>query len=297
MTGLRQSVLFLAAILAIGLAIRSASAQNASLLVPDPGVPIKIFPQSPVAFFRNLLAMSPDERGSFLTNRPPEVRARILSKVREYQALDPDERELRLQATELRWYLTPLLASPPTNREAQLANVPDHLRAVVRDRLVEWDILPPPLKQEFLENDRALHYFARIEPPNPATRDLSDGQRQKIAEQFNQFFELTPVEKEKALTTLSGQERVQMEKTLQSFDQMPPSQRALCLRNYAKFAGMSLEERADFLKNAERWSQMTPAEREAWRDLVEHVPQWPPIPPNLIPPPMPPLTKPTVATN
>ena len=65
--------------------------------------------QSPVDFFRQLLAMTPAERVASLTNRPPEARARILAKVREYQALGPDERELRLRATELRWYLTPLL--------------------------------------------------------------------------------------------------------------------------------------------------------------------------------------------
>ena len=64
---------------------------------------------SPVEFFRQLLAMLPAERNSSLTNRTPEARARILAKVREYQALDPDERELRLRATELRWYLLPLL--------------------------------------------------------------------------------------------------------------------------------------------------------------------------------------------
>ena len=53
--------------------------------------------------------MTPDERENFLTNRPPEIRKRILAKVGEYEALDPDERELRLRATELRWYLMPLL--------------------------------------------------------------------------------------------------------------------------------------------------------------------------------------------
>ena len=37
-------------------------------------------------------------------------------------------------------------------------------------------------------------------------------------------------------------------------------------------------EQAEFLKNAERWSQMSPAERQAWRDLVANVPQWPPLP-------------------
>jgi hypothetical protein len=54
---------------------------------------------------------------------------------------------------------------------------------------------------------------------------------------------------------------------------------------------MSRADRAEFLKNAERWAKMTPAERKAWRDLVAHVPQWPALPPGIIPPlsPSPPL--------
>ena len=118
--------------------------------------------KSPIDLFRQLLAMSPDERDVFLTNRPPEIRARILAKVAEYEALDPDDRELRLRATELRWYLEPLLRESPTNRAARLAQVPDDLRDLVRDRLEEWSILPPPLQDEFLDNERTLAFSRRL---------------------------------------------------------------------------------------------------------------------------------------
>ena len=117
-------------------------------------------------FFRQLLAMTPDERENFLTNRPPEIRARILAKVDEYEALDPNERELRLRATELRWYLMPLLRNRPTNRAARLAQMPDDIRELVQARLEQWAILPPPLQQEFLENERILRYFAHVDVSN-----------------------------------------------------------------------------------------------------------------------------------
>ncbi|MEI8289639.1 MAG: DUF3106 domain-containing protein [Verrucomicrobiota bacterium] len=304
MSRLLQSVFFLAIA-----AIVTAQAQN----TPAPGMAKKIpastalpppLPQaqSPVSFFRQLLAMSPKERADSLTNRAPESRARILSKVREYQALGPDERELRLRATELRWYLTPLLRSPRTDREARLMQVPDDLRSLVRKRLEQWDILPPPMQQEFLTNDKTLHYFASVENTNHSATDAS---HQKIAEQFNQFFELSEAEKQQALKTLSDAERAQMEKTLKSFEQLPQQQRFQCLRNYAKFSGMSAAERADFLKSAERWSQLPPKERQAWRDLVARVPQWPPMPPAMVPPNIiphaspisPKIPRPNVATN
>jgi hypothetical protein len=269
--------------------------------------------ESPVNFFRQLLVMSPRDRENFLTNRPPEIRARILAKVKEYLALDPNERELRLRATELQWYLMPFLRDSPTNRAEMLAQVPDDLRDLVKARLDQWDILPPPLQQEFLENTRALQYFANVDALNNVSRSrmedadqtrwnsLPESERQKITAQFNQFFELTPDEKQKTLNTLSDAERAQMEKTLQSFDKLPPLQRRECVHAFTKFAEMSPQERAAFLQNAERWSQLSPKERQTWRDLVAQVPQWPPLPQTFIMPPLPPKNPPRVhalvATN
>jgi hypothetical protein len=272
---------------------------------------------SPVDFFRMLLAMSARDRENYLTNKTPEVRARILDKAHEYLALDPDERELRLRATELRWYLLPLLHESPTNRAARLLMVPDDLRGLVKSRLEQWDALPGPFRQEFLDNERTLRYFTHVDATNnliagsgrhgPDGNDqarwnaLSEGERQKITNQFNRFFELTADEKQKTLNTLSGAERAQMEKTLQTFAALPPKQRVQCIRAFSEFASMNAADRAEFLKNAEHWSQMPPKERQAWRDLVSEVPQWPPVPNALIMPPLPPKIQPhmrtLVATN
>ncbi|HLZ54098.1 MAG TPA: DUF3106 domain-containing protein [Verrucomicrobiae bacterium] len=274
------------------------------LSTPASGSPTLSRPRSPVALFRQLLAMTPDERETFLTNRPPQIREGILAKVNEYEALGPNERELRLRATELRWYLIPLMRDSPGNRATQLALVPSDLRDLVTSRLDQWRILPPQLQQEFLENEQALRYFAHVEVSNNMTLQriappeselarwtaMTELQRKRIAASVDQFFALTPDEKEAALNTLSDAERRQMDKTLQSFDKLPPGQRDECIHAFARFAGMSASEKQEFLKNAERWSQMSPADRQAWRDLVVNVPEWPPLPPNFIaPPPAPPL--------
>jgi hypothetical protein len=275
--------------------------------------------KSPVDLFRELLVMTPAGRQNYLTNRPPETRARILAKVREYEALDPNERELRLRATELRWYLLPLLRESPANRAARLAAIPEDMQPLVKNRLRQWNILPPSLQAEFLESERTLRYFTQVDPshspllpslPQDQNRRrglqgpdlahwnmLSEDQRQKIAAQFSQFFELTPVEKKKTLNTLSDAERQQMEKTLEMFGKLPPAQRAKCIRAFTEFAGLSAREKQDFLKNAQRWAQMSPKDRQTWRDLVTHVPEWPPLPSALIMPPMPPAFHAPLATN
>lgn len=266
---------------------------------------------SPVDLFRQLLTMTPDEREKFLNKRPLESRKRILVKVDEYEALDPNERELRLRATELRWYMMPLLRESPTNRTARLAQIPDGVRELVQARLDEWSILPPSLKQEFLDNENILHYFAHVDAsnspaessgrePNDAERAhwnaLSEPERRQVMAGFNQFFELTTDEKEKALNTLSDVERRQMDKALQAFGKMPDEQRAECVNAFGKFANMTAQEQTEFLRNAERWAAMSPIERQAWRDLVVNVPQWPPLPVGFVPP-LPAKTHPAVVTN
>src|SRR6266566_1575483 len=56
-------------------------------------------PPSPVELFRQLLVIDPEQREELLANRAPENRKEILKKVREYQALNTKQSELRLKAT------------------------------------------------------------------------------------------------------------------------------------------------------------------------------------------------------
>lgn len=245
--------------------------------------------ESPVDFFRQLLRLAPAEQNRLLANRPPASRARILAKVREYESLDPDEREMRLRATELRWYLLPLMRLAPAGRTNRLAAVPADLRPLIKSRLLQWDLLPPPLQQEFLTNDNT-RYFAQA--PGGAR---TEARAERIADQFGAFFKITPEEKRRLLDTLSESDRAQMERTLKTFEGLPSPQQLLCVRNYAKFAGMSEAERAEFLKNADSWSKMSASERQSWRDLVAHVPRWPPMP--SVMPPLPPPLAPNGANN
>ena len=297
-------------------------AVSAATTNPDlPPIPVA---RSPVELFRELLVMPSGERKQALAIRPPGARERILEKLGEYQILPFEEREYRLRATELRWYLLPLLNTPATNHAAQLESIPADIRPLVESRLTQWELLPPSFQQELLANEEARRYLTQPEFNTPAQREkllatlppdrralleagigrlqaLPEAERTRTLAQFNQFFDLTDREKEKALRTLSDAERRQMEKTLEHFGQLTREQRSQCLRAFAQFATLSLPERQLFLKNAERWSQMSPGERQAWRELVSKVPDWPPMPPLIIPsPPMPPSSQPRgvlVVTN
>jgi hypothetical protein len=274
---------------------------------PPPLPPLK----SPVDQFRELLALSPREREAALVHRPAAQREGILAKLREYQTLNANEREARLLATELRWWLLPLMRLPVTNRPAQLSLVPARLRQLVEDRLQVWDILPPDLQQAQLDNEDMAQLFLRLQGRAVAPGDtnlsglqlsprqqesfarwsaMSPAERHLVCQQFDRYFELTPREQGRVLNQLSDTEREQMQQTLDTYAHLPREQRLICLRSFEKFAGMTAAERQQFLKNAERWEKMSPAERETWRKLVKHVPDLPLLPPDFdaARPPLPP---------
>ena len=276
------------------------AATNGQFITPPvPPVPTM---KSPVDSFRTLLVMPTADRKAHLATRSAEVQKKLVDKIREYQALTPEERELRLKATELRWYVKPLMALPATNRDAQVKLIPENLREMVAARIEYWDKLPSAIQQRILTNQNGAGYITLGPPMPPGIPSPAEKIRNLLQQRFNQLFELTPSEKEKILATLSDVERRQMEKTLEAYGQLTVLQRRQCVMSFTKFAGMSATERQEFLKNAQRWAEMSPAERQSWRELVSVAPKMPLLPLITIkrPPPLPVNTHkapPAVTTN
>src|SRR5438552_11168130 len=139
--------------------------------------------------------MDPEQQEKFLAGRTN--REEILAKVFEYQALAPNERELKLKTTELRWYLQRLMEAPETNRAALLARVPEKDRKLVEVRMRYWEKLAPAAKKELQTNEAARSYFSlpaelRIlyypltSPlaPIDELRAMTEEQRQKVLGRF-----------------------------------------------------------------------------------------------------------------
>ena len=264
---------------------------------------------NPVEQFRLLMALPAAERDRSLADKPEEKRKLLENKIREYSALPSEERELRLRALQLRFYLEPLMRMPVTNRTARLASIPPMYRALVTDRLTEWDLIPPPLQKEVLETQSVRLYFVRLEGTTPAQRrtlwKLFPPERQKQLEEelsrwravpqeqrlrmytlFDHFFELKEEEKERTLHILPAPERQQMEQALTTINGLPRAQRQQYLDSFRKFANLTPQQREQFFKSAERWRSMTTSERQTWRELVTVLP---PLPPGMeVQPPLPP---------
>lgn len=297
---------YLIAVLTSGLLANPTPAQEsaksaAPLKLPLPPPPIPPARKSPTDLFRELLAAPPTDRERLLTNRTPAARTLISTKLREFEALSPDQREIRLRVAELQFYLSPLLQATPDARPRLLAIAPEEVRPLLEDRLTAWDALPDDRRSDLLDSELSLALFARLQitPPSTLTNILRDvpparraalesqlarwkvmtpEQRAQKATDFQRFFELRAGEQAKVLRMISPAERDQMERTLNQFHELPAEQRERAVRGFRKFLEMSATDRAEFLRNAAKWQAMTPAERDAWRRVVDRATHPAPLP-------------------
>lgn len=296
-------LLALAASLLVGAEVsaQESGRPTGSIRVPLPPPPVPPARKAPTDLFRELLAASPAGREAMLTNRTPAARNLIEYKLREFEVLPPDQRELRLRVAELQFYLSPLLRMVPDGRARLLGAAPLEVRPLLEERLRAWDALPADRQRDLLDSEQMFSRFVRLQGADPAAltnalktvpqdrraeveaqfvrwRELSPGERSRKTAEFQRFFELRPGEQQKVLKMISAVERVQMERTLQQFHELPTEQRERAVRGFRQFMEMSPSERDEFLKSAAKWQAMTPAERDAWRQVVERVTHPLPLP-------------------
>ncbi len=288
----------------------TAPAPSSTQVMP----PLPPAARSPIDYFRELLEASPADREKLLTGRSAEHRKVLENSLHAYQALTPEERELRLRTLDLRFYLSSLLRTAPSNRTDRLKGVPDKERNLVAERLKLWDQFSPEDRKELLENERLMRLMEntgagarrkefpltvqtsnqvrQIERELIRWQFLPEVRRAQIQRNFTSLFELSDAERAREQLqplALSPEERRLMENTLEQFKSLSPLQRDLCIRNFRKFADLSPAERRQFLASAQEWQKMKPEDRETWRKLVSKVPPLPPLPPRSGHPKIPPL--------
>jgi len=269
---------------------------------------------NPVHVFRQLLAMSPSERHKILEEKGDKQRQYLEARFREFDGMGPADRELRLRFLELQWYLLPLMKRPASERGLHVEQVPEPWRALVKERLVHWDRLPPEQQRELLSNENALTRFPRtsLAATNQGTsatttstwpehagnlesdlahwRALPEEQRHRISDNFDRLFSLTDRQRERGMRHLTDVEKHQVQVLFATFSRLTPDQRAKCLEAFNQFANMTPAERSHFLSNAARWKAMSPEEQRVWRTLTGQLPPAPPGFPSLAPsPPTPPM--------
>jgi Protein of unknown function (DUF3106) len=264
--------------------------------------------KSRIQVFRELLEMDETARNKKLSEYIAAKRAGLEAKIKEYEALSPEQRELRLFVTELQDYLLPLMSSPATNREAQIALLPTNFAPMIKVRLRHWDELSPEQQKNVLENKRLLQLLTEFSSTTPlqqthtltnmtpAQREslqqaltnwqsFTKEQRQEITRLYQDFFDLSPVERVKTLSKVSEAEREQIQRTVRQYYDLNPRARARVRQGLDRFCRLTPVEFQQFLRSAERWRTLSPSQRKAWCDLVASASIQPPLPPGAQRPP------------
>ena len=295
--------------------LSTVASQTAWCQPPEPPVPPAIDRQmSPVDYFRCLLATKPEEREAVLAGRSDNQKKLLLAKLREYEQLPPDIRNLRLRHTQLRWHLLDLMKMQPQDRADRLSQVAAEDLPLIEEWLGRWDALAPETRKVFLENERSVAMYLEKQPapPKPPTHSsdfpnrekrldeelarwetLSARQKQEQCDLFHEFFELGDKEKQQTLQKLPEPQRQRTEVAMQEFAKLPSNQRDKRLESLRRLVSMNAIERQRFMGSAVQWKTMTIEEREVWRKSVGKLPPLPPMPPGLaeklfLTPPLPP---------
>lgn len=272
-------------------------------------------PASPVTTFRQLLALPTAERATALATRPPRQRESLRTRLAAYEAMPAETREERLRATDLYWHLQQLIRRAPAERATLLASASPDLQPVLHLRLAFWDQLSADDRTALLEHEGTLRYLAQtrttVPPPLPSAthtptalaagpavplraqaalsrlQAFTDTDRDRMQDNWRRFFEGSAPSRQRTLQELPAQERHEMELVLERFRRLSPEQRRACVGSFTRLATMSPAERAEFLRNAERWGSLTATERQAWREIVHKLPLFPPLPNAATEPPLP----------
>lgn len=286
-----------------------------TLRVPQPPLPpgaetvaMPPLPPSPVDNFRYWLSIPAEKRAPFLAMLPEADRKALSDKLAFYDALPADVRELRLSETQLHWQLLSLMRLPAAERKARIAQLPVEDRQVVQQRLHQWDMLPADKQKTFLENEQVVGVYLELQETAPQDRakivanlprdipqrlqkwnSLPATQRQEMSDRFTQLFQSEESAREKIIAGLPEDVRVPVQQLTEQLKQLPPEQRQKCTVALNKFLKMSPDDQRQFLQNATRWQNMSEKEHNAWRQVVNKVPQLPPLPPGLEAPMPPPL--------
>ncbi len=263
---------------------------------------------TPIAYFRGLLGMTPEERERVLADKTPKEREHVLAKIDEYERMPREIREERLRHTELHWYLLTLLRLSPAQRQERMKEISPLYAPMLSQQLGLWDRLPGDTRKALLDNEHFLQTYAQLQEasatlPNDAPdkipaaqrarwkaelnqwQALPESRRRELCEAFRQFFYSTGEQQKATIKGLTSEEQGQMAQALSSYAALSPAAQRDCVESFSKFATMSAEDRDQFLHNAAKWEAMSGHEREVWRSLVNRLPVIPPWPG----PPMPPV--------
>jgi hypothetical protein len=254
---------------------------------------------SPVEKFRLLLEASSSELKAELDAYPEETRSKISVKIAEYRKLSVENRRQKLTATELRWYLPPLLNVDQDTRDFHLKKLEPGLAEVIHQRLMTWDSLPEDLKSSSSKSSLIIGHLSKapsLNPPLPtpsASGTVASAPKlpkvpgtsvsvnaaapvsQERLQRLKAYFEMNQEAKNATLKDASLMSDSIFMSRLNWLETMPDQLRERVLSHLIRFQELSAEEKKDFGRSIKTWNRLPQPEKEALRNLVKKTPPFP----------------------
>lgn len=256
---------------------------------------------SPIRFFRVLLASAPEEQVRLLATRPAASREVLQQKLQEYRRLPEVDRESKLRALEFHHLMSVLMSAPSSVRSSWLMQVPAEFRQLCTERLRLWNLLPVEIQRNAREREATFRWLTRYEnadeeqrkdlinavPASERTnremalaqwRSMSAVEREQAWRGARQMFEMSPRDQQRVVSALSESNRVPTAKLVEGLSHLSHREREQCLSGWQRYTQLDPAEQSRLLQAWERWKKMSESEREVWRKLSASVPKPPPLP-------------------
>lgn len=232
---------------------------------------------SPISKFRTLLEWTPEERTQFVKKQPANVRQILERKILEYESLSDSQREFRLIATELHFYLEPLLID---NRDIDISTVqdiPDHLRKYIDQSVAFWNRIKPAHRDLLLAKKEAVSYLISI---SSRLYDLEKLMPKPAPEWDNLYhFLQLPHKKQLSFMRASGiQPSPEMSNLLKAFQGLEVEEKRNCAHAFVCYLSFPDQLKTRFVDGLAQWSEKKPSERSIWREIAGKYPKIRPVP-------------------
>nr|MBI1231025.1 hypothetical protein [Cytophagales bacterium] len=230
------------------------------------------YSNSPIEHFRFILNLSSEDLEKYIVRQKPHVQAILRKKVEEYASLSIAEKDFRLRATELHYYLDSLLEHNSTVSLASLPPLPESLREEIMRAVHFWNNLSNAQRDLLFTKKATISYLVSLSsenaPPMPVNRPAMSSEWANLYH----FLQL-PYEKQKDfLGSHKLNKAPKMQKVLEAFSKMSMDEKERSANALVCFLSFPRDLQDRVSDGLTHWNSLDPSERTVWREIAGRSP-------------------------
>jgi hypothetical protein len=227
---------------------------------------------SPIEHFRIVLNLSSEDLEKYILRQKPHVQPILRKKIEEYASLSRAEKDFRLRATELHYYLDSLLEHNSTVSLDSLPPLPESLKEEIMRAVHFWNNLSNAQRDLLFTKKATISYLVSLSrenvPPLPVNRPAISPE---WANMYH-FLQL-PYEKQKEfLGSDKLNQAPKMGKVLEAFSKLSVDEKERCANALVCFLSFPRDLQDRVADGLTYWNSLDPSERTVWREIAGRSP-------------------------